>query len=184
MAFYKTIGIIVLLLPFFLSAQDNIAFPKKLDLKGFEEIITETGNLYVSGQPDSASFTTLKEMGVTTIINLRTSEEMDNRDYVPFNEKEVVEKLFMKYMHIPQGGIDTPYSPEALDTFASTLSSANGKVLLHCTVAWRASQMYAAYLIKYKGFTVSKALDYARAINFGYMPIEKLLNKKMIIDFK
>jgi protein tyrosine phosphatase (PTP) superfamily phosphohydrolase (DUF442 family) len=109
---------------------------------------------------------------------------MDNRNYVPFNEKEVVEKLDMKYVHIPQGGTGTPYSPEALDTVASTLSSAKGKVLLHCTVAWRASHMFAAYLIKYKGFSVSKAVDYAKAINFGDLPLEGLLNKKMIIDFK
>lgn len=174
----------ILFFPLILLSQEEIAFPKKLDLSGYSGTIVETGSMFISGQPDSTAFIKLKEDGVTTIINLRTSREMDNRNYVPFNEKELVEKLEMEYVHIPTGGTDTPYSPEALDKFADALSSAKGKVLLHCTVAWRASHMFAAYLIKYKNFPVSKAIDYAKAINFGDLPLEGFLNKKLIIDLK
>ncbi len=172
-----------LLLPVFLFAQD-VPFPKKLDVTGFKEVLAESGNLLISGQPDSAAFVKLKNDGVTTVINLRTAQEMENRNYVPFNEKEVLEKLNLNYVHIPLGGSDNPYTPEALETFAGSLAHANGKVLLHCTVAWRASHMFAAYLIKYKGFSSSKAIEYAKAINFGDLPVEGLLNKKMTIDFK
>ena len=39
------------------------------------------------------------------------------------------------------------------------------KILLHCTVAWRASHLWAAYLIKDRGVAIEPALANARAIN-------------------
>jgi hypothetical protein len=59
-----------------------------------------------------------------------------------------------------------------------------GKVLLHCTVAWRASHMWAAYLITCQGFTPAREIEHAKAINFGERPLEGLLGKKMVIEFK
>ncbi len=174
----------MIILPIYLLAQDDVSFPKKLDATGFKEVLVETDNLLISGQPDSASFEKLKQQGVTTIINLRTAREMDNRNLVPFDEKEVVENLGMNYIHIPLGGPDNPYTKQVLNTFADSLANAKGKVLLHCTVAGRASHMFAAYLIEYKGFSPQKAIEYAKAVNFGDLPIEGLLNKKMIIDFE
>lgn len=45
------------------------------------------------------------------------------------------------------------------------MSDANGKVLLHCTVAWRASHRSAAYLIEYRHVPVETALKYTRSID-------------------
>jgi uncharacterized protein (TIGR01244 family) len=174
----------LLLLPALLMGQDDVPFPEKLDATGFREVLARSGNLYISGQPDEASFAKLLKEGVTTVVNLRTQEEMDDRQRVPFDEKKVVEDLGMKYVHIPLGGSDHPYVPEALKTFADTLAHAEGKVLLHCTVAWRASQMFAAYLIADKNFPPEKAIEYAKAVNFGEMPVEGLLGKKLVIGFK
>ena len=58
-----------------------------------------------------------------------------------------------------------PYSPEAVKSFAAAMSGAKGKVLLHCTIAWRASHLWAAYLIQYRGVPVATALQQARTIN-------------------
>ena len=54
-----------------------------------------------------------------------------------------------------------------LDAFAAAMASADGKVLLHCTVAWRASHLWAAYLIRDRQVPVTAALEYARKINLG-----------------
>ena len=51
-------------------------------------------------------------------------------------------------------------------------------------MAWRASQMFAAYLIADKNFPPEKAIEYAKAVNFGEMPVEGLLGKKLVIGFK
>src|SRR5207237_10140387 len=58
-----------------------------------------------------------------------------------------------------------PYSADALKSFAAAMSGAKGKVLLHCTIAWRASHLWAAYLIKYRDVPVATALEQARMIN-------------------
>ena len=151
--------------------------PEKLDPTGFRELLAKSGKVYISGQPEEGSFAKLQEKGVTTVINLRTQPEMDNREAVPFDEKAVVEGLGLDYVHIPLGGPDTPYTPAALEKFARTVEEAEGDVLLHCTVAWRASHMWASYLVKYHGLSPDEAIAQARDINFGRLPIEKMLDR-------
>ena len=165
-------------------SQDSVSFPVKLDVTGFQEVFAEVDNLYISGQPDKESFAKLKSEGVTTVVNLRTDSEMSNRENVPFDEKAVVDSLGMEYIHIPLGGPDSPYNNEALVKFGDALSNAEGKVLLHCTVGRRASYMWAAYLIQFKGFSPDKAIEHAKAINLGQWPLEGLLGKKMKIEFE
>jgi hypothetical protein len=68
------------------------------------------------------------------------------------------------------------------------MSSADGKVLLHCTVAWRASHMWAAYLIQYRGVPAETAIKEARSINLmddmrmgtgDKQPVEELLGRAL-----
>ncbi|MEQ1729797.1 MAG: hypothetical protein ABL982_15605, partial [Vicinamibacterales bacterium] len=70
------------------------------------------------------------------------------------------------------------------DTFAAAMASAQGKVLLHCTVAWRASHMWAAYLIRERKMPVDTVLAQTRSINllderpFGnQQPLEGFLGR-------
>jgi len=179
---FTAICFVLITVPLF--SQEYTSFPQRLDPAGFRAVLVQIDSLFISGQPEQASFSRLKGQGVTTVINLRTGREMDNRENVSFDEKQVVEDLGMTYVHIPLGGEENPYTPQALKTFADTLTAARGKVLLHCTVAWRASHMWAAYLIACQDFPPARAIEYAKAINFGDLPLEGLLGKRMIIDFQ
>lgn len=65
---------------------------------------------------------------------------------------------------------------------SKVMASAQGKVLLHCTIAWRASHMWGAYLIRERKMPVATALTHVRGINlledkpFGnQQPIEGFL---------
>lgn len=176
--------LLAVLVPAFVQAQGEFPMPERLATEGFREVLAVAGNLYISGQPDSASFVRLKGEGVGTVINLRTAREMANRAFVPFDEKQLVEELGMRYVHIPLGGEDTPYTPEAVRKFADAFDGAEGKVLLHCTVAWRASHMLAAYLVRYRGLSPAQAIARAKVINFGDLPVEGLLGREMLIDFR
>jgi uncharacterized protein (TIGR01244 family) len=99
---------------------------------------------------------------VTTVINLRSPEEMAR---IGFDEAKTIADLGMKYVHIPMRGNDEfPYSPDGLKKFSEAMATADGKVLLHCTVAWRASHMWGAYLIQ-QGVPVDQVLKHTRAIN-------------------
>jgi len=148
-------------------AQEPVKFPEKIQRTDFQGVIADAGPAYVAGQPSEAALRDMAAKGVKTVINLRTQREMDNRQQVPYDEAAVAKELGMTYVHIPLGGADTPYTPEAVETFAKAFEAANGKVLLHCTVGWRASHMWAAYLVKHKGYTLEEAKRNAAAINLG-----------------
>jgi uncharacterized protein (TIGR01244 family) len=162
-------------------AEETIRFPEKIQRSDFLAAFADTGPVFIGGQPTSDALRQLVSEGVTTIINLRTPREMDNRKVVPFDEAALLSELGVEYIHVPLDGMANPYTPEAVDKVAAAISSAKGKVLLHCTIAWRASHMWAAYLVKHKGYSLEDALRHAEAINFnGYkapdpQPVEGLL---------
>ena len=139
--------------------------PVTLDTTGlFQAKFVSVGDdLFIGGQPTAKALRELRAKGVTTIVNLRMPEEMAQ---VGFDEAALAKELGIKYVHIPmRGTAENPYGPKQLDTFTTAMASADGKVLLHCTIAWRASHLWAAYLIRELKTPVATALSQARAIN-------------------
>jgi protein tyrosine phosphatase (PTP) superfamily phosphohydrolase (DUF442 family) len=65
--------------------------------------------------------------------------------------------------------------------FAEAVEQADGKVLLHCTVAWRASHLYAAYLNQYMGLSLQEAVTAVQSINFGTLPLQGFLGETLEI---
>src|SRR6185436_18173874 len=122
--------------------------PVTLDTTGlFQAKFVSVGDdMFIAGQPTEKALRDLRAKGVTTIVNLRMPNEMAQ---VGFDEAALAKELGMRYVHIPMSGAPAnPYGPRELDTFAAAMASADGKVLLHCTIAWRASHLWAAYLIR------------------------------------
>jgi uncharacterized protein (TIGR01244 family) len=144
----------------------DVPAPVSLETRGlFQEKFASVGSdVFISGQPTERALRDLRAQGVTTVVNLRTPEEMTKR--VPFDEAALVKELGMEYVYLPmRGNAEFPYSPAAVKSFAGAMSGAKGKVLLHCTIAWRASHLWAAYLIQYRDVPVATALQQARMIN-------------------
>jgi uncharacterized protein (TIGR01244 family) len=139
--------------------------PVNLDTTGlFQAKFVSVGDdMFIGGQPTERALRELRAKGVTTVVNLRMPEEMAR---VGFDEAALVKELGMKYVHIPmRGTADHPYGPKELDAFAAAMAAADGKVLLHCTIAWRASHLWAAYLIRDRNVPVATALEQTRMIN-------------------
>jgi len=139
--------------------------PVTLETTGlFQAKFASVGDdMFIGGQPTEKALRDLRAKGVTTIVNLRMPEEMAR---VGFDEAALAKELGMTYVHIPmRGTAENPYGPKQLDAFAAAMSSAQGKVLLHCTIAWRASHLWAAYLIRERQTPVTTALAQARMIN-------------------
>lgn len=135
-------------------------------------------DVFIGGQPTERALRELQAQGVRTVVNLRTPEEMTRS--VSFDEAALVRSLGMTYVYIPmRGNAEYPYSPAAVTKFAEAMRATNGKLLLHCTVAWRASHLWGAYLIKERGVPIDSALANARAINLSdeRPPIEQLLDQ-------
>jgi len=139
--------------------------PQPLDTTGrFLAAADRVGDIIIAGQPTERALRELQAAGVTTVVNLRTPPEMTRN--VPFDEGALVRSLGMTYVTIPvRGDSAYPYAPETITHFADAVRASKGKVLLHCTVGWRASHLWAAYLIQERGVAVEDALANARAIN-------------------
>ena len=166
----------------------HVAAPVTLDTTGrFQSAIAQVGDdIFVAGQPTELGLRELRARGVTTVVNLRTPEEMQRA--VKFDEPATVSRLGMKYVSIPmRGNAEFPYAPQAVTKFAQAVRDANGKLLLHCTVGWRASHLWAAYLIAARGVSIDSALANARAINLmddhhmseGRQPVEEFLGRDL-----
>jgi uncharacterized protein (TIGR01244 family) len=158
--------------------------PVSLDTAGlFQAKFVRVGDdMFVAGQPTERALRDLRAKGVTTIVNLRMPQEMTR---VGFDEAALARALGMRYVHIPMNGSpENPYGPKALDAFAAAMASADGKVLLHCTIAWRASHLWAAYLIRDRKVPVAAAISHARQINLmddhrmsAHPPLEGFLGR-------
>jgi uncharacterized protein (TIGR01244 family) len=166
----------------------DVPAPVVLDGHGqFQDKFASVGDdVFISGQPTEQALRDLHAKGVTTVVNLRTPEEMKSR--VSFDEAALVKNLGMEYVYVPvRGNAEFPYSPAAVKSFATAMTGAKGKVLLHCTVAWRASHLWAAYLIQYRDVPVAKALAQARTINLmddmrmdgDQQPVEAFLGRSL-----
>jgi uncharacterized protein (TIGR01244 family) len=168
---------------------ESLPTPVLLDTTGmFIDRYAKVGDdLYIAGQPTERALREMKAQGVTTVINLRMPQEMER---IGFDEPKLIGELGMKYVYIPMRGGDgeNAYSPQTLRKFADAMKAADGKVLLHCTIAWRASHIWAAYLIQERGVADSVALAHARAINLmddhrmdgsGRQPVEMFLGRKV-----
>jgi len=165
----------------------TVSAPVILDTTGlYQERAARVGDdIFVAGQPTQRALRELRAQGVTTVVNLRTPEEMTRN--VTFDEPALVAELGMRYVYLPVRGTgEYPYSPATLAKFTDAVSNANGKVLVHCTIAWRASHLWAAYLITERGIPIEAALANARAINLmddhrmgsnGRQPVEDFLDK-------
>ncbi|NKB98573.1 MAG: hypothetical protein GKR90_08800 [Pseudomonadales bacterium] len=157
--------------------------PKVSAETGFQDFFAQVApNFFVSGQPNEAALAAMKEKGVARVINLRTHQEMDNRMVVPFDEAVTIAGLGLEYVHIPLGGPDTPYSEESLAAFADAVATSEGPVLLHCTVAWRASHMWAAYLVAHQGYSVADAVQVGKNMNMGGFPFAEFLGRSVSLD--
>jgi uncharacterized protein (TIGR01244 family) len=163
----------------------SLTLPVLLDTTGmFQARYAKVGDdLFIAGQPTEHALREMKKLGVSTVINLRMPQEMAR---IGFDEPKLIQELGMTYVYIPMRGGDGEhsYSPQTLRKFADAMKTADGKVLLHCTIAWRASHIWAAYLIQEHGVPELDAIRHARAINLmddhrmdssGRQPIEMFL---------
>ncbi len=84
-----------------------------------------TEHYLAGGQPSEAGYRWLKAKGVTTVINLRQPSE---------HEKEAIERLGLRYVHIPWPDLQAP-SPDQVRRIVAIVESegkSGGKVFQHC----------------------------------------------------
>jgi protein tyrosine phosphatase (PTP) superfamily phosphohydrolase (DUF442 family) len=164
-------------------AQGPVERPVRVDMdEPVQNVIARSGSIYIAGQPSEAALRALVAEGVTVVVNLRTPEEMADRSEVPFDEAVLVRELGAEYVHVPLGGPDHPATPEKVDRVARALAAHPGRALLHCTVAARASNMWAAYLVRHRGVAPARALEDARLVYGGRPMVADLLDAEPSLE--
>lgn len=135
------------------------------------------GDLIFGPQPDADGFSQFKAEGVTTVINLRSNEEMaDLITEAGLDETATLQATGLRYIHIPLGG-DDGYAPEDVEAFANAVETAEGPVLIHCFSGGRARTMWQAYLVKHRGYSLREAEAVAATIGGTPTSLEMLLGR-------
>ncbi|MGD9563113.1 MAG: tyrosine-protein phosphatase [Pyrinomonadaceae bacterium] len=115
-------------------------------------------NFYRGSQPTAEDYKSLKEMGITTVIDLRK----DSEDY----SKSTVESLGMKYVNIPMTGWTT--KDESVAEFIEQINDqSNGKIYVHCAAGkHRTGLVGAIYRLENDGWDYDTA--YKEMKNYKY----------------
>ena len=116
-------------------SMNKVTFPYKP-----EKYMQVSKNLSRSALPTVHQFRWLKSQGVTDVVDL-TKPQIEHK---PFNEKEVVERLGMRYHNIPI--YTSSPQEEQVGKFldiVEDVSQNNGKVHLHCMEGVDRTGMYA-----------------------------------------
>ncbi len=113
-------------------------------------------NIWIGPQPNAKDFNELAAEEVTVVVNTRTVEEVEQLDYRPAAQAE---QFNMAYELI-EIGKGHAYSPAQLVVFNELMeANAGEKMVLHCRSGHRASQLYAAWLIKHQNKSTAEALQ-------------------------
>ena len=94
------------------------------------------------------------------------------------------DRLEQWYNLMPKGTsavIAVKNTPELLAAFAKQVEGSSGKVLLHCTVGSRASQVYAAYAMKHLGLSPDEAIRTMEPVGNWPLALERLTGEPLAL---
>lgn len=170
----------VMLCPLAAAASEGNLYEAPIDtvfkVEGKRDMFRST-HFYFGGQPNLEAMRWLKSEGVTVIINLRSEKE--NKEFAEnsFNEENLAKELGMTYVWIPIGE-KASYRPQTVDTLALVLKANTGKAFIHCLSGGRVSYLWAAYLVRHRGYSLNDAVNYAKRIKYPTY-LEDFLGEKI-----
>lgn len=155
-----------------LSISDPVLIDESYNLYSAEDV-------FLAGQPTQTNLDSLIDAGVTLVVNLRTDDEMD---HLNFDEAKYLKSKKIKYLHIAMGG-DAGYQAEAIDKMGKSINKTDGKVLIHCRSAGRATYAWMAWLIRYQDYSIDEAVRMGSKARFS-VPFFSLLGYPVTIQKK
>jgi protein tyrosine/serine phosphatase len=136
--------------------------PEAHGIKNFGQV---NDHLYRGAEPDSIAIKNLQNLGVKTIIDLRTPHELWKR------EPEKAADAGMTYTNVPLNGIGRP-TDEQVDHILDLIEASPGPVFVHCEYGCdRTGTIIACYRIRHDRWPLSVAV--AEAETYGLSPLER-----------
>jgi protein tyrosine phosphatase (PTP) superfamily phosphohydrolase (DUF442 family) len=145
------------------SAAPPAVLAQKIHIPGVPNAGKINERLYRGAQPATTGLGQLKQLGVTTVVNLRTSHGAVS------SERKKAEALGLRFLNIPVSGWAPP-SDEQVAQFLSLFHDAPGeKILVHCKFGDdRTGVMIAAFRIAENHWTAKQAIQEMRLFGFHY----------------
>lgn len=140
-------------------------------LKGLTNVGRVAPHIYRGAEPLLEGYTTLKKMGIRTVINLRTTS----------SEKQAVEAAGMRSVEVPLSVLND-INPKTVNEVIQIMKDpANQPIFLHCRQGQdRTGIIVAAYRMKVDGWSLADAE--AEMQSFGFNDIWHEL-KEFIRDY-
>jgi tyrosine-protein phosphatase SIW14 len=143
-----------------LSAAPHLA--TKFVVPGIPNAGKISDRLYRGAQPRVESLSALKQLGVTTILDLRAEDPSAAKQ-----ESERAEALGMHFVRIPIGGFSNPAATQLAEFFTLLRETPPQTIFVHCEFGKdRTGVMIAAYRIALENWTVEQALSEMNAFGF------------------
>jgi len=170
--FVSAFAIVAGLTAISVNAQTSPSAIGGIKIRNFGQMDT---NYFRGAQPEKGDYQALKDLGITTIIDLQEK---------PTNyEKSSAEALGMKYINIPMN--DAKYPAEtSIATFLKEINDpANGKVYVHCKGGrHRTGVTGAVYRFTKYGWDYTKTMTEMENYNFDTSYGRKLM-KTFVEDY-
>jgi protein tyrosine/serine phosphatase len=140
------------------------SFAEKLSVDGLPNLGKVSDQLFRGAQPNLSNLAGLKNLGVTTIVDLR-SESSRTRE----QERVRAEALGMRFVSIPVGGFSNPSSAQVAQFFALLRQTPRETVFVHCRFGHdRTGVFIATYRIAFDHWTAEQALAEMDAFGFNH----------------
>ncbi len=129
--------------------------------------VVNVKHLYISEQPDAATFAEAVEHDVRVVIDLREPGESD------WDEAGAAKEAGITYYNVPIAGSGDSFDPEAMQKISSLAKQhADHGILLHCSSGNRASAWFAIHLVDDHDMEVESAIGLARKTGLNKAPVE------------
>jgi len=130
--------------------------------------------LYRGAQPDSVGLASLKRLGIKTIINLRTPNDIWKAEAAEANTHGII------YTNVPMKGFGRP-APEQVAKALAIIETLPAPVFVHCEHGCdRTGTIIACYRIRHDQWSSELALQEAR--KYGLSWLERAM-RAFILDF-
>ncbi len=116
--------------------------PQPLQLGTIPNFSSTQNQVFFGGQPSAEDVEALRELGVRTIISLRSAEEMESLD---FDEESAVQEAGMDFLHFPVSGGDPPGDERLAGLFDVLEEASSHPIFLHCASSDRSGFVWTLF---------------------------------------
>jgi tyrosine-protein phosphatase SIW14 len=140
------------------------AYAEKLHIAGVPNAAKVNDHLYRGAQPTLPAFADLKQLGVTTVVDLRS----EHPDTIAL-ERQRVESLGLHFVSIPVGGFSAPGNPQIIQFLSIFRDHPGETVFVHCHYGEdRTGVFVASYRMAVEHWPEEQAMSEMRSFGFNH----------------